>query len=180
MKRKNRILIIGGAITATTFLAIFILWSQLNRPATASVHSQTSSATSASWTKLDGKVFTMDHLDDYVAKQNNLSAQSDNYFFVEDGLITKHLAVAVADITGHTLAEEPAYQMRTQTPQTYKLENRTISGQTVPVMMRLDHTEQVAFITRGNKLGTVALTTGDPTNPPLDELNHMIASWTWK
>lgn len=164
-------------------MGIALLWSQLNKPSIGTVHNKTTSQAApraASWTKLTGKQFSMEYYDDYVAKQADLHAGLDQYFFIEDGLITKHLAVAVAKLNGHGLTEEPAYQMRSLTPQTYKLDTRAINSQAVPVMERLDNTEQVAFIVRGDLLGTIALTTGNPADPPKDELNHMISSWAWQ
>lgn len=180
---KKRLFPIIVILVGAVILAVIILIKQLSQPAVGKVRSKTAAASApqaATWTKLEAKQYSVEFLNDYVFKQGSLQSESDSYFLIEDGLITKHLAIAVTNIGAHSLDEEPAFQMRSLAPQTYKLETRSITSRQVPVMVRLDNTEQVAFIVKGNKLGTIALTTGNPADPPVGELNHMIASWTWK
>lgn len=169
------VIILGGSL-------IWLGLKTLNTPAVGivkNIPAASKAGQQPTWITLSGKQFNTMYLSNYVLKQNNGTNSGDSFFYVADGLVTKHLAVAVSSMGSHSLDDEPSYKLRVLHPETYHLDMRVIAGQKVPVMIRLDNTEQVAFLVNGSKLGTIALVTGDPADPPVDEINHMIGSWTW-
>lgn len=166
-------LIISGCLGAS--IAAF------REPSVGAINNQLVGATAKlpTWKLLEGKAFTLEYLSNYVSKDSHVSTP-DHLLFVTEGLVSKKLAIAVDSLRGHPLDAEPAFQDRKLHPDIYRLDTRKLAGTQFPVMIRLDNTEQVAFLVRGNTLATIALTNGDSKDMPVDEFNHMLESWKWK
>lgn len=178
LKRKE----IAASISLGLLLVLSIGLSFLfSRPALGRIKDvklKTSEGTPAK-IAVEGKSFQVIRPGNYIQKDTGVNT-GNSFIFARDGLHRIQIVIAADSLGSHDLVNEPSYKMRSLRTDKYRLEQRVLAGKTIPIFLTLDATEQVAYITDGQRVGTIAIIAADPDIVPVTVLNQMIQSWTWK
>lgn len=116
----------------------------------------------------------------HVSRPNNTGEDLELATLTANTNYEKHLAVAVSPLPGSKLENNSSYNLRKNTPETYKSRIVTIDGGMAIIYVK-DTSEQTAFIQQGDKVVVLAFTTTPSNFDDLQsEVDALLKTFHWK
>ena len=171
-KLKKRYAIIGAFVLVAAVIVGFI--KSLNGPAIGTIIQQPAGVITPPTIYVEeaGEYLTFQHPEAYQAQRDDKrnSTALESYNLVQTANGSRQLTVSVSNLNSGKLADNSGYSLRKSKPNEYQELNMTLGGQKIVVMSKINaHFEKAAFLLKGKRLATFALTSGAAN---VEELNE--------
>lgn len=131
---------------------------------------------------LSGLVVDLDYPGAFnqVAQLKTDNGAAEQYRLGSSGSYRRVITVDVRGLASGRLVDDASYRLRQLQPDVYSQSTRTVAGQAVVVMTKLDKSEDTFFWLHSGKLLIVAITSTEAGDHPDAFLDAMLPTVRWK
>jgi hypothetical protein len=131
-----------------------------------------------------GDMIAFDYPSSYTSVESKSAGASapisEQYTLNQPGMAgSNRISITVKSLSGSSMLEDSAYQLRTVKANEYEISDETISDRTIKKSVRKDGTEVTYFFPGEKAYAIIAATSSNPTDDFKQDVSKLVDSFAW-